>query len=87
MITVVCDSACDLWKDQVKELKVEVLQFPFLLDGHYNHHNTTCYHEDMQHAHVGKTCELEKLLQTLYNAVHVYAAYSITKIIFQLKTM
>ena len=33
MITVVCDSACDLWKDQVKELKVEVLQFPFLLDG------------------------------------------------------
>lgn len=33
MITVVCDSACDLWKDQIKDLKVKVLQFPFLLDG------------------------------------------------------
>ncbi len=33
MITVVCDSACDLWKDQIKELKVKVLEFPFLLDG------------------------------------------------------
>lgn len=33
MITVVCDSACDLWKDQVKELKVKVLNFPFLLNG------------------------------------------------------
>ena len=33
MITVVCDSACDLWKDQIKELKVQVLKFPYLIDG------------------------------------------------------
>lgn len=33
MYTVVCDSACDLWKDQAQELGVKVLRFPFLLDG------------------------------------------------------
>lgn len=33
MLTVVCDSACDLWKDQIKELKVQVLEFPYLIDG------------------------------------------------------
>lgn len=33
MYTVVCDSACDLWQDQIKELGVKVLQFPYFIDG------------------------------------------------------
>lgn len=33
MYTVVCDSACDLWKDQIKELDVKVLNFPYSIDG------------------------------------------------------
>lgn len=33
MYTVVCDSACDLWKNQIDELGVKVLQFPYLIDG------------------------------------------------------
>lgn len=33
MSVIFCDNACDLWKDQVQELDVKVLHFPYALDG------------------------------------------------------
>ncbi len=33
MYTLVCDSACDLWKGQIKDLGVKVLHIPYFIDG------------------------------------------------------
>ena len=33
MGVIVCDSASDLWKDQIQELNVKVINIPYSLDG------------------------------------------------------
>ena len=68
MGVIVCDSASDLWKDQIQELNVKVINIPYSLDGEIqtkpltNEEDHDLFYDKLKQGVVAKTQPIKKLV-------------------------